>query len=692
VLPRAITSVPVLRRVAAQGVGALVVVALAVTWAWWGGSATSGLTRRLFAAADPVVLLEVAAALVVVGVGVSLAGEKTRRRVVGRASLLSRRFRELSARVPSVVWLAAIVSSAAVVRIALGAANHLPAVLGDELIYSGLAKGWALYGQPVLRGSVELGYSTLYPLFLAPAFRLTADGASALAVIKVMNAIAITSAAVPVYVLARRVLPRSWRLAVAALTVLAPWTAYSALTMTESLFYPAFIAFAAVLAWTLERPAWPRQLAMLAMLAVLIGVRAQGLAVGLGTVVAILLYGALGGATRATLRRFLPTLAVFATLAVVGVAAKAAGVPIPAGTYGTLFDSLSRLGGILKWGAWSIASFGLALGVVALAAFPLALRGMLRGGAPPPVRSTGTVALALSLSLLASVALLSASPHGLGRLHDRSLFYAAPLLLVCLAHWLWRGLERPRRLALGCALAVLALAAALPEDLMLQTTSHDLPSAAFFLALDTQVPGVPFRIWALAIAAVGAGTFLFAKRPLFPVLTVVLAFVAVTTRVDYGDTLSATQARALSWVDHALPPGVNATLVHLGIPYSIEPCASAARREQHELVIWTEYFNTHIDAVNYVYEANMFDGFGHHELTVGTGGLVLEEGRPFQPDYLIIDSRQRITGTQLTRFDLTLVRGASREGASLTLWRVDPPLRFYQLPQPYPPRADGRGC
>jgi hypothetical protein len=184
VLSRAITSAPVLRRVAAQGVGALVVVALAVTWALWGGSATSGLTRRLFAAADPVVVLEVAAALVVVGVGVSLAGETTRRRVVGRASLLSRRFRELSARVPSVVWLAAIVSSAAVVRIALGAANHLPAVLGDELIYSGLAKGWALYGQPVLRGSVELGYSTLYPLFLAPAFRLTADGASALAVVK----------------------------------------------------------------------------------------------------------------------------------------------------------------------------------------------------------------------------------------------------------------------------------------------------------------------------------------------------------------------------------------------------------------------------------------------------------------------------------------------------------------------------
>jgi hypothetical protein len=663
-----------------------------VAWAWWGGSATARLLRRSFAALDPVVVLEVAAALVVVGIGASLVDRAVRRRIAARAGSMLGGLRAALLRVPPVVALAAIVSLAALFRVVLGAAYHLPSVLGDELVYSGLAKGWALRGQPFLRGSFEVGYSTLYPLFLAPTFRLAADGAEALAVVKVMNALAMALAAVPAYLLARRVLPRGWGLGVAALSVAVPWTAYSALTLTESLFYPVFVAYAAVLAWTLERPVWHRQAAMLAMLAVLVGIRTQGLAVALGTVVAILLYGALGGGGATILRRFLPTLAVFAAFLAVGVAAKAAGIALPTGTYGAVFDSLSRFGGMLKWGAWSIASFELSLGVVALAAFPLALRTMLRATARPPERSTGTVALTLSLSLLASVALLSAGPYGLGRLHERSLFYAAPLLLTCLAYWLWRGLERPRWLSLGSALAMLALAAALPRDVVFDTNPVDLPSSAFFRALDAQVPGVHFRFWAVAIAAAGAGTFLLAKRPLFPIVTVVLAFAAVTARVDYADTLSDGQARGLSWVDHSLPAGASATLVHLGLAYSIEPCASAAHREQHELVVWTEWFNTRIEAVKYLYQPNQLDHLASHELTVGTGGLILDSGRPFEPDYVVIDSRQRITGIPLTRFELATVFGPFRDGASLTLWRVDPPLRLYALPQPYPPRADGRDC
>src|SRR2546427_7652226 len=127
-----------------------------------------------------------------------------------------------------------------------------------------------------------------------------------------MDAIAIASTAVPAYLLARRVVPKGWALGVAALSVMVPWTAYSALTLTESLFYPVFVAYAAVLAWTLERPEWRRQAAMVASLAVLVGVRTQALSIALGTVVAILLYGALEAGVVRVLRRFLPTLALFA--------------------------------------------------------------------------------------------------------------------------------------------------------------------------------------------------------------------------------------------------------------------------------------------------------------------------------------------------------------------------------------------
>ncbi|MBD0338926.1 MAG: hypothetical protein ICV67_06545 [Thermoleophilia bacterium] len=594
---------------------------------------------------------------------------------------------------PPAVALAAIVAVAAVFRLALGAGHHLPTVLGDELVYSGLAKGWALHGRPLLRGSVEGGYSTLYPLFLAPAFGLAADGARGLAAAKALNAVAMASAAVPAYLLARRAVPPGWSLGVALLSVAVPWTAYSALTLTESLFYPVFLAYAVVLAVTLQRGSWPEQAALLATLAVLVGIRTQGLAAGVGTVGAIVLYGALTGELARTLRRFAPTLTALSAVAAVGVGARAAGVALPTSTYDPLFGSLGRVGGMLEWGAWSLGSFELALGVVPLVAFPVAAWGMLRAGGNAGARSAAAVSVSLGAAVLGSVALLSASPFGLDRLHERSLFFVTPLVLVCFAHWLWNGLERPRALSLACALGAVALAALLPRELVFESFDVDVPSALFFRELEAQVPGVPFRVWTIGIAAVGAGTFLLARRPFFPVLAVALAFAGVTARVDFEDSLTSAQARSLSWVDHALPAGGEVTLVNLGLAYSTEPCASAAWHEQRRLVVWTEYLNARIDAVAWLYEPNGFDGLPARQLAVGTGGLVLSDGRPFAPRYVVIDTRQSVTGVRVARFDLTSIRHPELgNGASLTLWRVDPPLRLYPLPEPVPPRGDRLGC
>ena len=660
----------------------------ALAWAWWGTSPTRDLARRVFAVLDPTIVLGLAGAALVIGLGSLLLA----RAGVGRTGL-PRPPRLPRPSVPPAVALAAIVAVAAVFRVALGATHHLPIVLGDELIYSGLAKGWALHGRPLLRGSVEGGYSMLYPLFLAPAFGLAADGARGLAAAKALNAVAMASAAMPAYLLARRAVPPGWSLGVALLSVAVPWTAYSALTLTESLFYPVFLAYAVVLAVTLQRGSWPEQAALLATLAVLVGIRTQGLAAGVGTVGAIVLYGAFTGEVARTLRRFAPTLTAFFALAAVGIGASVAGVALPTSTYDPLFGSLGRIGGMLEWGAWSLGSFELALGVVPLVAFPVAVRGMLRAGGHAGARSAAVVAVSLGAAVFGSVVLLSASPYGLDRLHERSLFFVTPLLLVCFAHWLWRGLERPRALSLACAVGAVALAALLPRDLVFGSFDVDAPSTLFFRELEAQVPGVPLRAWTIGIAAVGAGTFLLARRPLFPVVAVALAFAAVTARVDYGDSLTAAQARSLSWVDEALPAGEGATLVNLGVVYSTEPCASAAWHEQQRLVLWTEYLNTRVDAVAWLYQPNHFDGLASRQLTVGAGGLVLVDGRPFAPRYVVIDTRQRVTGVSVARFDLATIRHHDLgNGASLTLWRVDPPLRLYPLPQPLPPRGDRRGC
>jgi hypothetical protein len=670
-------------------VGPAVVVCAAVLWVWGAGDATARSIRDVFAALDPETMLEVAAGLAVAARATRVApwGVSAARRR-DAASWLHR----AGARVPLPVTLTIVVALAAGFRVVLGRANHLPKVLGDELVYPGLAKGWALHGQPLLRGSRDLGQSVLYPLFLAPFYRFAGDGTDALASLRAASAVVIALAAIPAFLLARRVVSRSWAIGVAALTVAGPWAAYSALTLTESLFYPLFVTYAAVLPWVLAEPTRRRQTVNVVLLATLVAVRAQALTIAAGTVAAIVLAGVLEGRTAVWLRRFAPTFAVFGLMLALGIAAAATGTTVPTSTYNVVFDSTDRIGGMVKWAAWNLGAYELTLGVALVPAVAVALSGMLSRDRERAVRLTGAVALTLVLGVLGSVALLSASPYGLGILHERNLFYVTPLLLTAAAYWLSTGLPRPFWLGLGAALAAVGLAASVPSDVVTHPNYVDAPSAAFFAALHGQLPGVPVRAWTIGAAAAGATVFLLSRRAIFPILTVVVAFTAVTAQNDYRDDINSAQAKALAWVDHALPPGQTATLVHLGLALSRAPCAAPTAAEEQDFVTWTEFFNRRIGTVAHVYAPNPRDGLASRALTVGPGGLVLDDGRPVAPAYLVIDSRQPIVGTRVRRFDLQTIHGPFQAGASLTLWRVQPPLRFYPRADPLPPRADGHDC
>ena len=87
------------------------------------------------------------------------------------------------------------------------------------------------------------------------------------------------------------------------------------------------------------------------------------------------------------------------------------------------------------------------------------------------------------------------------------------------------------------------------------------------------------------------------------------------------------------------------------------------------------------------------DNLASPALTVGDGGVVLDDrGRPFAPRYAVLDSRQPVVGRRLARLDLADLGSQYQSGSSLTLWEVEPPLRFLVHAQPLPPRADGREC
>jgi hypothetical protein len=604
----------------------------------------------------------------------------------------SSRPQSTTARLPDVALLGVIVVAASLFRLLLVRAATQPGVLGDELIYSGLAKSFALQGQPLFRGEVDLAHSLLYPLLLSPAHALADDGARAFEATKAVNAIVVASTAIPAYLLARRVVTPGLSLVVAALVAFEPWTAYASLVMTESLFLPAFTTFVLILARMLDDPAPRRQFAVLVALVALIGIRPQALVLVGAVVVAIGIGAVRGPPIRRTLHAYAPLLVTLGAGMVAGMLAVVAGADVPGSSARDTLDAFLDPIGLVTWSLWSLAVYELALGVVALVLFPFALHGLLRSRAER-ARATGVALLTTSAALLLSVAAVSATPAGLDILHERYLFYATPLVLVGLAHWLQTGLVLRRRAAWVAGIVAVALAASLPTDQVARANNVDSPTAAWVRSLHEAIPSVPTKILLVGLAALGALVLLRFRRPFVPILTVAVAFVALVGGLDYSGPFSQAQDRELAWVDRALPPDGTASLVHLGYSRSDQPCGAAADWEQQGLVVWTEFFNTRVDRVFHLEGRQVGrDNLASPELTVGPGGVVLERGKPFSPRYAVLDSRQPVVGTELGRLDLARLGTQYQAGASLTLWEVEPPLRFLVHAQPLPPRADGGEC
>ena len=162
--------------------------------------------------------------------------------------------------------LAATILLAFVVYTVLASLVDVPRVHPDEVRYaiagSSLVEGEGLS----LRGG-DYGFGPLYALVLAGILLLTSGLAAAYDVFKAANALFFALTAIPVYLLARRLVSEWWAVLAAGLSVAIPSSISVATVMTESLsfFTAAWALYAIMLA--LERPTTGRQLALLAAVA-----------------------------------------------------------------------------------------------------------------------------------------------------------------------------------------------------------------------------------------------------------------------------------------------------------------------------------------------------------------------------------------------------------------------------------------
>ena len=205
-------------------------------------------------------------------------------------------------RVPAWAWLAVIVVVSAAFRFQLSRDSPAPWIFVDELIYSELAKSIAAGGDLFVRDvPVTGGYGVVYPLLISPAWALFDRIPEAYAAVKAINAVLISLAAVPAYLLARRLVGERLSLLAAVLAVALPSLAYSGVIMTENAFYPLFLVVVLVLVLVLERPTLTRQIVLLGLLGVAYQTRPQAVALAAAALTAPLVQGLLGRRVRAAL-------------------------------------------------------------------------------------------------------------------------------------------------------------------------------------------------------------------------------------------------------------------------------------------------------------------------------------------------------------------------------------------------------
>jgi hypothetical protein len=285
--------------------------------------------------------------------------------------------------------LAGLVVVAAVGYGAAAQFVDMPLVNPDELRYTLAARALADGGWFNLREHAY-GYGLVYPAVLAPLIAVSGSVEAAYPLFKLANAMLFALAAVPVYIVARRLLSGWWSVGVAAVSVAIPSSLYTSRVLTESVSYLTFNVAMLAVVLALERPSTRRQLVMLCAVGLAYSTRVQFAALLVVFLAGIALLTALDP-TRPGFRE--GALGAWPTLGsvVIGVAAVAARPLLTwsspkgvLGGYGDLWRGYDP-GSVARFFVYHLAEWELYLFVVPFVVAPIVLERLLRAsyhGAP----------------------------------------------------------------------------------------------------------------------------------------------------------------------------------------------------------------------------------------------------------------------------------------------------------------------
>jgi hypothetical protein len=515
--------------------------------------------------------------------------------------------------------LAVLVGASFLLRLVLGWLRATPTFFADEYIYAELGRTLAETGEPLIRGVSASFPALLQPLLTTPAW-LVDDVETSFRLIQALGALAMSLAAIPVFLLARRLgIGTGVSLALAGLAVVVPDLVYAGWVVAEPFAYP--LALGAVAAGTvaLARPSLRFQLAFLALAGLAAFARVQFAVLPLCFLVGVLLVGLRERRVRGVLRE---QALVIGVVLVPVLALVAIGPTRALGFYEGILDLNVTSPELAKWFGADAMLLAYAAGVVLAPGAVLGLWLALRRPRSREELAFGALTAPFVVALL-----LEAAAYGLGgdRIQERYFFYAVPLVGILFALYASRGW--PHRLVLGVLAAGLVLLAARVPLSGYSAADGKTNSPTLFAAarLEQALGDVATASLLLALAVtLLAGVLVLASRRPRVATPLVLGLALAVCATTYAAAISFNLANAKRTRADVLGPrpsfadesGVDGAAMLL--------TRSSERGVASEYLFW----NRSLEAVYLLPGAEPPDSFAVTRLTVAADGTLLARGRP----------------------------------------------------------------
>jgi hypothetical protein len=544
------------------------------------------------------------------------------------------------------------------------AASQVPTpwITPDETLYAALGRSLYHSGSFEVLGRPVGFYSLVYPALAGLPLSL-ADTGFGYALLKPLQALVMSLAAVPAYFWARTLMPRGWGLSAAALALTVPGLAYSGLIMTEVAFYPIATLALWLLARALVRPTLGSQALAVAGIVLASATRLQAVVLIPIFVTALLLLAVCERRPWLAVR-FWPALAALMLGGAGWIAWRLSG----GGSASRLFAGYQAAGekhysvsSIVLYSRWHLADVLLMTGIVPLCALALLLVRAL-AGREKSASARAFVAVAASAAAWMVVEVGVFASQQVGRLAERNLLGLVPMLFIGLCLWLSRGAPRPRLTTGLVAAAALGLVLALPMGRLVSFQA--IPDAFTLIPLyrlQVRWPSVDLQLVVDLFAAAGVAAFLAWPRRYAWVLVALIGLVYSAASVSAGRTVAAqatlvrreTLGQNRDWIDRATPRPV--TFLYSG--------------EALYTTVWENLFwNRRVQRVLALQPARVFGLDPDQEPEVeprSDGDLVLTEGGSrVSADDVVAPAEVQLQGEQLTY----------AFGPALILWRARTPL------------------